>query len=238
MFQAIRYKNFKTYYIEFIQTYWKKYFPKAPSYNRFVELIEKAMLPLISFISSNNGKHTGLYFIDATKLQVCNPLREKRHRVFKEFATKGKTSTGWFYGFKLHLLVNHIGEIMSINISQGNKDDRGFLTNLCKGLKGFVFGDRGYISKKKTEELKKQNLNLVTTLKKNMKKIPRTKFEKAMLAKRSIIETIFDYLKNDLTLWHTRHRSINNAFTHLVAALAQFIISPIKINNFKGLNMK
>ena len=238
MYQAVRYKDFKTYYVEFINIYWKDYFPTAPSYNRFVELIEKAMLPLIAFISSNHGKHTDLYFIDATKLAVCHNLRESRHKVFKDFAAKGKTSTGWFFGFKLHLLINHVGEIISINISPGNKDDRSFLTKLCKGLKGLVFGDRGYISKDKAQILEKQGLKLITTLKKNMKKVPRTSFEKAMLGKRSIIETIFDYLKNSLTLWHSRHRSINNAFTHLMAALAQFVISPIKINNSTKLAMK
>lgn len=238
MYQAVKYKDFKTYYVEFIKIYWKHYFPTAPSYNRFVELIDIAMSPLIAFISSNHGKHTDLYFIDATKLPVCHNLRESRHKVFKGLAAKGKTSTGWFFGFKLHLLTNHIGEIVSINISPGNKDDRSFLTKLCHGLKGLVFGDRGYISKDKAQLLEQQGLKLITTLKKNMKKVPRTRFEKAMLAKRSIIETIFDYLKNNLTLWHTRHRSINNAFTHLMAALAQFIISPIKINNYKYLDMK
>jgi hypothetical protein len=236
MYQAVRYKDFKTYYVEFIKIYWKHYFPTSSSYNRFVELIDIAMSPLIAFILSNDAKHTNLYFIDVTKLPVCHNLRESRHRVFNGLAAKGKTSNGWFFGFKLHLLTNHIGEIVSINISPGNKDDRSFLTKLCKGR--LVFGDRGYISKDKAKILDKQGLKLITTLKKNMKKVPRTRFEKAMLAKRSIIETIFDYLKNNLTLWHTRHRSINNAFTHLMAALAQFIISPIKINNYKYLEFK
>ena len=132
--------------------------------------------------------------------------------MFKGLAAKGKTSTGWFFGFKLHLLTNHIGEIVSINISPGNKDDRSFLTKLCEGLKGLVFGDRGYISKEKTTLLEQQGLKVITKLK-NMEKVSRTSFEKDTLVKRSIIETIFDYLKNNLTLWHTRHRSINNAFT-------------------------
>ncbi len=108
---------------------------------------------------------------------------------------------------------------------------------MCKGLKGLVFGDRGYISKDKAQLLEQQGLKLITTLK-NIKKVSKTRFEKAMLAKRSIIETIFDYLKNNVTLWHTRHRSINNPFTHFMAALAQFIINPIKINNSKSLSMK
>ncbi|APC96695.1 transposase DDE domain protein [Francisella frigiditurris] len=169
MYQAVRYKDFKTYYVELIKIYWKYYFPTSSSYNRFVELIDIAMLPLIAFISSNHGKHTDLYFIDATKLLVCHNLREYRYKVFKSLAAKGKTSTGWFFGFKL----NYIGEIISINISPGNKDDRSFLTKLCKGLKGLVFGDRGYISKDKAQLFEKQGLKLITALKKNMKKVHR-----------------------------------------------------------------
>ena len=84
------------------------------------------MPPLIAFISNNYGKRRDLYFIDATKLPVCHNLRGSRHKVFKGLAAKGKTSTGWFFGFKLHLLTNHIGEIVSFNISPGNKNDRSF----------------------------------------------------------------------------------------------------------------
>lgn len=90
MYQAVKYKDFKTYYVEFIKIYWKHYFPKAPSYNRFVQLIDITMLPLIAFISSNHTNHTDLYFIDATKPPVCHNLRESRHKVFKGLAAKGK----------------------------------------------------------------------------------------------------------------------------------------------------
>ena len=235
MFQSVKYRNFKYYYNEFILTYWKSYFPSAPSYNRFVELMPQALVPLTAFVTSCQGKKTGIYFIDATKLPVCHNLREKRHKVFSLCAGKSKTSTGWFFGLKLHVVVNHLCEIISFKITRGNVDDRTPLPGLCKSLKGYLFGDRGYVSKEKAAILEKQGLKLITTLKKNMKKIIRTKEEKQLLRNRGIIETMFDYLKNSLMLWHTRHRSPINALTHLMACLACWIIDPISIMGQKRL---
>ena len=156
-------------------------------------------------------------------------MREKRHRVFDGLAGKSKTSTGWFFGLKLHLVVNNLCEIVSLRVTRGNTDDRTPLQELCDGLDGMIFGDRGYVSKPKTELLAKQGLKLITTLKKNMKKVLRSKEEKNLLRHRGIIETLFDHLKNSLLLWHTRHRSPINAFTHLIASLAAWVIDPISI---------
>ena len=235
MFQAVKYRTFKSFYTEFISVYWKEYFPKAPSYNRFVELIPSALVPLTAFIANHQANRSGIYFVDATKLPVCHNLREKRHKVFASFAGKSKTSTGWFFGLKLHLVVNNICEIMSIRVTRGNTDDRTPLLGMCKSLKGLLFGDRGYISKPKAELLETQGLKLITTLKKNMKNIPRTTFEKQLLRQRWVIETMFDHLKNSLMLWHTRHRSPINACTHLMACLANWVIDPISIIGQKRL---
>ena len=226
MFQSVKYRNFKYYYNEFILTYWRSYFPAAPSYSRFVELMPQALVLLTAFVTSCQGKKTGIYFVDATKLPVCHNLR---------CAGKSKTSTGWFFGLKLHVVVNHLCEIVSFKITRGNVDDRTPLPDLCKTLKGYLFGDRGYVSKAKTATLEKQGLKLITTLKKNMKKVIRTKEEKQLLRNREIIETMFDYLKNSLMLWHTRHRSPINALTHLMTCLACWIIDPISIIGQKRL---
>jgi hypothetical protein len=236
MFQAVKYRNFKTFYTEFMLIYWKKYFPSAPSYNRFVELIPNALVPLTEFVSQHSGKHTDIYYVDATKLPVCHNLREKRHKVFGLAAGKSKTSTGWFFGLKLHLVVNNLCEIMSFRVTRGNVDDRTPLLEMCKSLKGMLFGDRGYISKPKSDLLKTQELKLITTLKKNMKKVSRTRYERQLLRQRGIIETMFGYLKNSLMLWHTRHRSPVNACAHLMACLANWIIEPISIIGQKRLN--
>ena len=237
MFQITKYRNFKTYYNEFIKVYWSEYFPKAPSYNRFVELMSQALLPLSHFLTSHQGGHTGIYYVDATKLPVCHNLREKRHKVFDGLAGKSKTSTGWFFGLKLHLIVNHVCEIISVRVTRGNTDDRTPLVDMCKGLTGMIFGDRGYVSKVKAESLSAQGLKLITSLKKNMKKLFRTKQEKELLRNRGIIETLFDHLKNSLMLWHTRHRSPVNACTHLIASLAAWVIDPISIMGQKRLSI-
>jgi len=237
MFQITQYRNFKTYYNEFIKIYWAEYFPQAPSYNRFVELISSALVPLSYFLTYHQGNHTGIYYVDATKLPVCHNLREKKHKVFASLAGKSKTSTGWFFGLKLHVIINHVCEIVSIRVTRGNTDDRKPLLDMCKGLTGMIFGDKGYVSKAKTEALFKQELKLITSLKKNMKKIFRTKQEKDLLRHRGIIETLFDHLKNSIMLWHTRHRSPVNAFTHLISCLAAWVIDPISIMGQKRLSV-
>lgn len=123
-------------------------------------------------------------------------------------AGRGKSSTGWFFGFKLHLVVNERGGLVSFCLTRGNVDDRTPVPTLAKGLIGKLFGDRGYISKKLAALLAEQHVDLVTTAKKNMKPRVLAAFDKLVLRKRSIIETINDQLKNIFVLEHSRHRSL------------------------------
>lgn len=237
MYQILQYRNFKSFYNDFLCEYWREFFPNLPSYTRFVELIPQGLVGLSNFVASNQGKHTNIYYVDATKLPVCHNLREKRHKVFDGLAGKSKTSTGWFYGLKLHFVINQLSQVMSLRVTQGNVDDRNPLISMCQGLEGYIFGDRGYISKDKEATLAKQGLKLITTLKKNMKKVFRTKTEKSLLRYRGMIETMIDYLKNSLMLWHTRHRSPMNAFTHLIACMAAWIIAPTEIIGQRRISM-
>ena len=237
MYQILQYRNFKSFYNDFLFEYWREFFPNLPSYTRFVELIPQALVGLSNFVSLNRGKNTDIYYVDATKLPVCHNLREKRHKVFNGLAGKSKTSTGWFYGLKLHFVINQLSQIMSLRVTQGNIDDRTPLISMCEGLKGYIFADRGYISKDKESSLANQGLKLITTLKKNMKKVFRTKTERALLRSRGMIETMIDYLKNSLMLWHTRHRSPTNAFTHLMACMAAWIIAPTEIVGQRRITM-
>ena len=85
-------------------------------------------------------------FIDFTLLAVCHPKRSPRHRVFAGFVAWGKNSLGWAYGFKLHLLINDLGELVACCLTAANVDDRKPVPHLLQGLRGKVFGDRGYIS--------------------------------------------------------------------------------------------
>lgn len=216
------YRTFKWFYQQHVQKYWRREFPNLLSYNRFVELLPKVIVPLTAFMKSRSAVSQGIAFIDSTSLCVCKNIRIPRHRTFAGEAGRGKSSTGWFYGFKLHLIVNDRGEILSFCITPGNVDDRKPVPRLAKALIGKLFGDRGYISKKLAQLLANQDVHLITTLKKNMKAQAIDAFDQLMLRKRSIIETINDQLKNIFDLEHSRHRSLSNFLSNVVAALIAY----------------
>ena len=134
-----------------------------------MERIGSALTALRAFLLSHVGEPTGVAFIDATSLEGCDPHRIHSHRVFRDVAQRGKTSTGWFFGFKLHLIVNDRGELLAVKFTAGNTDDRKPAPDMVDGLAGKLFGDKGYISQLLFNQLGKQGLQLITRIKKNMK---------------------------------------------------------------------
>ncbi len=238
-FQMIGYRNFKTFYTGYVMRHWKEYFPTLLSYNRFVELMPDSLCPLTIFTQIKSGKKTGIYYIDSSCLPVCHLKRSRRNKTFDEIAQYGKTSVGWFFGLKIHLVVNDRCELIAFKITQGSQHDNISAKKLLKGLQGLAFGDKGYLGKKIFDALYKEGLKLITRKRKNMKNIaPLTEYEQQLLNQRGIIETILNCLKHKYHIWHTRHRSILNAISHLVAALAAYVIEPLKINAIKQLVAK
>jgi len=234
LFQMIGYRNFKTFYIGFLQIYWKKCFPKMPSYQRFVELMNRTIFPLTLFTQLKCGEKTGIYYIDASCLPVCHIKRSKRNKVFEKIAEYGRTSVGWFFGLKIHLVINNHGELIAFKITRGNLHDGSAAESLLSSLKGLAFGDKGYISKKLFDELFKNGIKLITRKRKNMKeKLAISDYEKQLLNQRNLVETVFDCLKHKYYIWHTRHRSVLNAMVNLMAALAAYTIEPLKLSAFK-----
>jgi hypothetical protein len=174
LFHLSGYRCFKWYYQRHVCVHMRGYFPALVSYNRFVELMQDALLPLLLYTQGfRQGKSTGVSFIDSTPLKVCHNRRINSHKVFKTCAARGKTTTGWFYGFKLHLVINDRGEICSFCLTAGNIDDRNrdVIDRLCRELTGKLFGDRGYISKELFEYLYRKGIRLITRLRKNMKNV-------------------------------------------------------------------
>ena len=221
-FHQSHYRNFKAYYTEYVQVHLRSEFPHLVSYPRFVTLIPRLTIPLLAYLQSRYGACTGISFIDSTSLAVCDPKRISSHRVFAVDAKRGKTSMGWFYGFKLHLAVNDCGDLLACCLTPGNVDDRKPVPQMVKHLRGKLMGDRGYVSTPLTRLLFEHGLQLITRLRKNMKNQLMHLCDKALLRKRAIIECIIDQLKNISQLEHARHRSPTNFVVHLISGLIAY----------------
>jgi len=227
-FHQSHYRHFKAYYTEYVQARLRSEFPQLVGYGRFVQLLPRVLVPLCAYLVSCYGQCTGVSFIDSTPLAVCHNRRISSHRVFAGSAARGKSSVGWFFGFKLHLVVNDLGELLACRLTPGNIDDRSPVPVLVQRVFGKLFGDRGYISQGLFVELFEQGIQLVTKLKKNMKNRLMSLGDKVLLRKRAIVESINDQLKNISQIEHTRHRSLANFMVNLVSGLIAYCHQPKK----------
>jgi len=222
LFQTSGFRTLKTFYLQHVCQYLPRAFPHLVSYSRFVELEAQALLPLAAFLTTRLGRCTGLSFIDSTPLKVCHTLRIKSHKVFKDRAQRGVSSTGWFYGFKVHLVINDCGDLLAVKLTPGKVDDRKPVPTLARRLWGKLFGDRGYISQTLFPQLWAHSVHLVTKLKKKRRPHVLPLLDKILLRKRPLIETVNDQLKNICQLEHTRHRSLTNGLVNVLAALIAY----------------
>jgi hypothetical protein len=229
LFHQSHYRDFKAFYLQHVQVHLCREFPGLVSYTRFIELIPSVLLPLCAYLRQCMGHCTGISFLDSTDLTVCHNKRISQHKVFAHVARRGKTSTGWFFGFKLHLLFNEYGEVLEVALTPGNVDDRKPVPQMVKRLFGKIFADRGYLSKKLfTDLLETFGIQLITKLKKNMPNRLMPLADKLLLRKRAIAETIIDQLKNISQIEHSRHRSPANFVVNLVCGLLAYCHQPKK----------
>jgi len=227
LYHASRFKNFKTFYNGVVLGMLRPYFPGAPCYDRFLTLTKRVWALLAFFLASRLGRKTDIYYIDSTPLAVCHNRRINRHKVFAELAARGKTSMGWFFGFKLHLVFNHEREIVALKLTPGNVSDTAPVPALTKDLIGKLFGDKGYIGQKLAQNLLRRGLALMTRVRGNMKSLPVSFLDKALLNGRGIAETIIGHVNEFSSLRLPNHRSAFNAFTHITAAIIAYQINPL-----------
>ena len=242
LFPQSGYKYFKWFYINEVMTDYKDYFNQLPSYNRFVELMPRSLPILFRFLNylmyhaQVNGFN--IEYIDSTKIAVCHNKRTNSHKLFSGIAKIGKSTMGWFFGFKLHITCDTSGNLTSMSFTTGNTDDRTPVLKLIKGFTGKLFADKGYVSSKLTEQLQQLGITLITTPKKNMKSrfMPVNFFDIILHKKRSVIESVINILKGKLQLCHTRHRSLYNFVVHIVSVLVGYQLlckkPKIKLDNF------
>ena len=227
-FHQSHYRDFKNYYLHYVCRQLKPYFPELLSYTRFLAVMPSVVVPMSSYLTSKLGKPTGIQFVDSTKIEVCHIIRAKRNKVFEGFAQHGKGTMGWSFGFKLHLIINHLGEIVALKLTKGNVDDRKPVAEMANSIFGKLYGDKGYISKALSGELREKGVTLITTVRKNMKKKFISLWDRAILKKRFIIETVNDQLKNISYIDHSRHRSVHGFMLNLLGGLIAYCLKKEK----------
>jgi len=230
-FHQSHYRNFKAYYNEHVLSHLRDEFPGLVSYTRFVDFMPSALVPLCAYFQHTClGDCTGVSFIDSTSLDVCLNQRIAAHKVFAGLAGRGKTSTGWFFGFKLHLVINDRGELLNVLLTPGNVDDRKPVPRLVRKLFGKIFGDKGYISQPLYDLLNQTfGIQLITKLKSNTKnRLPMPLMDRILLRKRAIVESVIDQLKNISQIEHSRHRSVTSFLVNLLCGLIAYAHQPKK----------
>jgi hypothetical protein len=190
-FHRSDFRTFKHFYLMLREQH-RAEFPDLVSYQRFVELMPSVLVLLCGYLRSRFGACTGIGFIDSTALAVCGNKRIQRNRVFRGLAKIGKTTMGWFFGFKLHLVINECGELLAVQLTPGNVDDRQPVPRLTRRLFGKLFGDKGYISAEVFAELWDRGLQLITHIRRNMTNRLMPLLDKVLLRKRSLIETVIN----------------------------------------------
>ena len=231
LFHLSGFRTFKHFYIFYVQKHMQSEFPITVSYNRFVELQQSSLMAMTIFAKTCClGKCTGISFVDSTPIRVCGNKRITRNKVFANLAATGKSTMGWFHGFKLHIVINDKGEILSFCITQANVDDRNPLKNesFLRAVFGKLYADKGYISQKLNELLFVDGIHLITSIRNNMKNSLMSISDKILLRKRSVIETVNDELKNICQVEHSRHRSFTNFLANLLAGIIAYSFLPKK----------
>jgi Transposase DDE domain len=227
LYHSSRFSNFKAFYGGVILGLLRSAFPQAPCYARFITLTQHVWVPLTVFLLTRMGRRTGIYYSDSTPLPVCHPRRINRHKVFAGLAERGKTSLGWFFGFKRHRVFNHERQIVALKLTPGNVNDTTPVPQLTRDLIGKLFGDKGYVGKDLAHRLLRRGLVLMTRVRRNMKRLAVSFLDKALLNGRNIVETIIGHIKEFSSLRLPKHRSVCNAFTHLTAAIVAYQINPL-----------
>jgi hypothetical protein len=222
LFHDSAYRTFKDFYRRHVCEHLRGEFPRLPSYNRFVERVPEAFWALAGFLRTRLAPCGGISFIDSTALRVCHNARISSHKVMAGLAKRGKTSVGWFYGFKLHLVLSDRGELIDLCFTPGNVDDRKPVDRLARKLFGKLVGDKGYISQDLFERLWLDGVQLLTRLKSNMKNKLMPLFDKLLLRKRAIVETAIDQFKNISQIEHSRHRGVLHYFADVIAGLIAY----------------
>lgn len=229
------FKCFEYFYERLVLGELYSYFPRAVSYTQFLSLMSQACFHafLLAQYRCSLSARSGHYYIDSKKLSVCDNRRIHQHRVFDGIAQRGKSSTGWFFGLKLHLVTNEDKQLVSFLLTPANVADNNkqVLSCMLAGLRGKCYGDKGYLTAM-LEQLLEKGLHLVSKIRKNMKNMLLSLSDKLNLRKRGTIEAVNDILMSVCDIDHTRHRNPLNALVHILSGLTAYTFLDQKKSRF------
>jgi hypothetical protein len=219
-------------FVRLAECAYKIYFPRLPNYENFLKATNKSfpftvlLLQYLLLLNRRMNKD-GLFFLDSTALSVCNNWNISTHRVTKGFSSRGKTSKGWFYGFKLHGACDAWGNFLNLRFTTGSEHDNQQAESLTEGLTGLFVGDAGYLLKQEVfQRLFEKHIHILAASRKNMKRLM-TKEQAILLRKRSIIETVWDVLKERYGLEFHLARNIIGLLRHYCYCLVSCMLQPI-----------
>ncbi len=227
-FHLSGFRRFKLFRLYGVCRRCRSLFGELPGYGRFVTLQPRLFMPLCLLMPCLSGEKTGVRIADSSHIPVCHDRRISRNKAFAGLAVRGRTSMGWFHGFKPHVIINDKSEITALKITPGNVNDRAVLDAVSRGLKGEIFADKGYIPKKPFMKPRQRGLRLITGIRKNMKNYLMPMIDKLLPRRRFIVETVFDALKSQLGPVHTRCRSPTDAMVRILSAVAAYRLTPNK----------
>jgi hypothetical protein len=220
----------------FVRFFFKRDIPNMPSYQQFCKGFEDNIcyfvMIIILIMKANKKKSANIFSVDSTLISLCSNKHRHKSKLGKGIAKSSKNADGWFFGFKIHAIINHNMEIVSIKITPANANDIKTLDrSMIKGLTGYLIGDKGYISKERFEEFLKMGLKLITPVRKNMKKLPMLSAETLLYKMRKRSETVWGVLKERLSLVYKYARSLKSYFSHIFASLVIYSLN--LDNNYK-----
>jgi transposase len=210
-----------------LKTYHLRDFPKLPCYKNFLVAVN-ALTPLSSILLSgfmhvfrSVTRDSDPKFTDGSKLRVCHIKREFSHKVCEGLATKSKSSMGWFYGFRLHIICNELMQILKLRITTATTDERKALAMMWDNIFGMIIADAGYVGKNWQDKAHKLGKHLMTGVRANMKKIM-THAQFQLLKLRQRVETVFSVLKLRMGMETTLPRSPLGYAAHYLWCLTAY----------------
>lgn len=218
-------------FVRLAECTYKSYFPRLPNYENFLKATNRSFPFTVLFLRyllelNRQMNRGGVYFLDSTALSVCANWNINTHKVTKDYASRGKTSKGWFYGFKLHGACDALGNLVGLRFTTGSEHDSRQAEPLTDGLTGLFVGDAGYLLKQEVFiRLFEKHKRILAASRKNMKRLM-SEHDGNLLRKRSIIETVWDVLKERYGLEFHLARNITGLLRHYCYSLLSSMLRP------------